>query len=185
VADFDFKIEEREVDDLVPADWNPREIDDESFDGLEKCILRYGLVQPIVWNERTHRVVGGHQRLKVLKKNGAKNVKVVVVDLSDDEEKALGVALNNEKLQGNWTDGLRSLLASISDGSTLDGLMTDDLVESLHRDDFGGGVSPLKVTKPPKMRWTIVAVPEGKEGEADPYIEAISKIDGAFVETTG
>lgn len=185
MADFDFKVEEKNIDDLLPADWNPREITEDSFTGLETCILRYGLVQPIVWNERSGCVVGGHQRLKVLKKNGAKNVKVIVVDLSTDEEKALGVALNNEKLQGNWTDGLRSLLASISDGSTLNGLMTDDLVESLHGDDFGGGVSPLNVTKPPRMRWTIVAVPEGSEGEADPYLEAIAKIEGAFVESTG
>lgn len=184
MADFDFKIEEKDIDVLLPADWNPREITEESLSGLETCILRYGLVQPIVWNERSGRVVGGHQRLKVLKKNGAKNVKVVVVSLSEDEEKALGVSLNNEKLQGNWTDGLRSLIASIGDGATIEGLMTDDLVESLHGDDFSGAVSPLEISGPPKMRWTIVAVPEGKEGEADPYLEALSKIEGAFVETT-
>lgn len=182
--DFDFKIEERAIDDLLPADWNPREITDESLSGLEKCILRYGLVQPVVWNRRSGRVVGGHQRLKVLKKNGAKIVKVVVVDLSDDEEKALGISLNNEMLQGRWTEALRSLIASISDGSTIDGLMTDNLVESLHGDDFGGDVGPINVSTPPRMRWTIVGIPEGREGEITPYIEAISKIEGVFVEVT-
>jgi len=184
MADFDFKVEEKDIDSLLPADWNPREITEESFSGLETCILRYGLVQPIVWNERSGRVVGGHQRLKVLKKNGAKNVKVVVVALSDDEEKALGVSLNNEKLQGTWTEGLRSLLASIEDGATIAGLMTDDLVESLHGDDFGGTVAPIDASTPPKMRWTIVAIPEGREGEAAPLFDALSKIEGAFVETT-
>jgi hypothetical protein len=33
------------------------------------------------------------------------------------------------------------------------------------------------------MVWTVVAVPEGKEGESAPYLERLSKIEGAFVES--
>jgi len=177
-----FRIEERSLDSLSPADWNPREIDDASLDGLERCILRYGLVQPIVWNERSGRVVGGHQRLKVLRRNGEDRTQVVVVDLSDDEEKALSVSLNNEMIQGRWTDGLQSLIASIRDGSAVEGLMTDELVESL-AGSGAGEVGPLDASRPPRMVWTVVGVPEGREGEAAPYVEAIARIEGAFVET--
>lgn len=182
MADFGFRIEEKDVDALVPADWNPRTIADESLYGLEKCILRYGLVQPIVWNERTGRVVGGHQRLKVLKKNGAVRTHVVVVSLSADEEKSLSVALNNEKIQGEWTDGLRAVLESIGDKGVVEGLRTDDLVAALEG-DARGDVRPIDATRPPRMVWAVVAVPEGKAGEASPYLECLARIEGAFVES--
>jgi hypothetical protein len=61
--------------------------------------------------------------------------------------------------------------------------MTDDLVESLHGDDFGGSLAPVDTSEPPRMVWTIVAVPEGSEAEAAPHLEAIGRIDGSFVET--
>ena len=48
MPDFEFRIEEKALDDLAPLDGNPRMIVDGSLDGLELCILRYGLVQPIV-----------------------------------------------------------------------------------------------------------------------------------------
>ena len=54
------------VADLTGAPYNPRTISDEAMKGLSASIERFGLVQPIVWNRRTERVVGGHQRLKVL-----------------------------------------------------------------------------------------------------------------------
>ena len=55
---------------------------------------RFGAVQPIIWNERSGYVVGGHQRLKVLRRKKVQEVAVVVVDLDETEEKALNLALN-------------------------------------------------------------------------------------------
>ena len=52
--------------DLTPAEYNPRTISAEAMAGLSASMERFGLVQPIIWNRRTERVVGGHQRLKVL-----------------------------------------------------------------------------------------------------------------------
>jgi hypothetical protein len=182
MPDFGFRVEEKDLDSLAPLDGNPRTIIDESLDGLERCILKYGLVQPIVWNERTGHIVGGHQRLKVLRRNGAARTQVVVVDLPIDDERSLAVALNNEKLQGRWTDGLSAFLASIGDGKAIEGLMTDELVESLGGHDEGV-VRPVNVSRPPRMVWTVVAVPEDKAGEATPYIDRLSRIEGAFVES--
>jgi DNA modification methylase len=47
-------------------------------------------------------VVGGHQRLKVLKDLGHREVEVVFVDLSDEHEKALNLTLN--KTVGEWDE---------------------------------------------------------------------------------
>ena len=68
------------VAQLAPADYNPRRISKTALRGFEASLARWGLVQPIVWNKQTGRVVGGHQRLQALAKAGAKEIPCVVVD---------------------------------------------------------------------------------------------------------
>jgi hypothetical protein len=109
----DFEIRDVELSGLIAAPYNPRAISDEALGGLEASITRFGLVEPIIWNETSGRVVGGHQRLKVLARQGVARVKVVVVHLSETEEKALNVTLNNHALCGDWTADLNVLLAEI------------------------------------------------------------------------
>jgi ParB-like chromosome segregation protein Spo0J len=106
---MDMEIREVEVKDLKPAPYNPRAISEDALDGLSHSIGEFGLVEPIVWNKRTGHVVGGHQRLKVLEREGAKTTKVVVVDLTPEREKALNVALNSRHIQGS---GQRALARS-------------------------------------------------------------------------
>ena len=60
-------------------------------------------MEPLVWNERTSRLIGGHQRLKVLQELGYTKVEVSVVDLPGGERKGFNVALN--KIQGDWDYG--------------------------------------------------------------------------------
>ena len=67
------------------------------LDSLEE---RFGLVEPLVWNELTGRVVGGHLRLRILAELGATAVPVSVVRLTDAAEKALNLVLNNREAQG-------------------------------------------------------------------------------------
>ena len=83
------RLESRRVADLLTADYNPRTISDQALAGLGASIGRYGLVQPIIVNARTGRVVGGHQRLKVLQAKGVEATDVLVIDVEEAEEKAL------------------------------------------------------------------------------------------------
>jgi len=108
------RIETRKVADLRPADYNPRKIDEKAHAGLTKSIERFGAVQPIIVNERTGNVVGGHQRLKSLERLGQVETTVVVIDIDPMEEKALNVALNNPAISGEFTDGLGDILDQIS-----------------------------------------------------------------------
>ena len=110
----DLIIERRALADLLPAPYNPREISHEALAGLQASVTRFGLVEPIVWNRRTDRVVGGHQRLKVLQQMGQTETQVVVVDLDEIEEKALNVALNNPAIAGEFTADIHRLLAEIN-----------------------------------------------------------------------
>lgn len=101
------------VSDLRPAGYNPRTISDAALAGLGESMQRWGLVQPVIWNETTGNVVGGHQRLKVLEAEGVEEIEVVVVALPDAEEKALNVALNAPQIGGEFNDGLGPLLDEI------------------------------------------------------------------------
>lgn len=113
------RVVTKPIDDLIPAIYNPRKDlkpDDSEYKKLKKSFQEFGYVEHIVWNEKTGRVVGGHQRLKVLRELGVKEIDVVVVDLSDDKEKALNLALN--KIQGDWdTPKLKDLLEELDTGA--------------------------------------------------------------------
>jgi DNA modification methylase len=99
--------------DLEPAPYNPRKISDKAMKGLQASLRRFGLVQPIIWNKRTKRIVGGHQRAHALAGMGKKDADVLVVDLPETEEKALNLTLNNPHISGEFTEGLGPILENI------------------------------------------------------------------------
>ena len=112
------KIERRKIKDLIPADYNPRKDlkpGDKEYEKLRKSIIEFGYVDSVIWNKRTGRVVGGHQRLKVLEELGYEEIDVSVVDLDEQKEKALNIALN--KIEGDWDKAkLKDLLLDLDTG---------------------------------------------------------------------
>jgi len=104
---------------LKPAPYNPRvalKPGMPAFERLARSLAEFNLVQPVVWNRTTGHVVAGHQRLEVLKHRGVTQVDCIVVELSLEREKALNVALNNERLASTWDDAkLAELLAELQD----------------------------------------------------------------------
>ena len=111
------KIITKRIDEMERATYNPR-IDlmpeDEEFQYLEESMRRFGQVLPVVWNQRTNRVVGGHQRLSVLEYWGETETEVSVVDLDETKEKQLNLALN--KITGSWdNEKLKSVLEELGD----------------------------------------------------------------------
>ena len=98
------EIIKKKVSEIIPADYNPRKISKENLERLKHNIKEFGLIDPLIWNKRTNKLVGGHQRLKVLQEMGIKETEVSVVDLPEDKEKALNISLNNPNLQGEWEE---------------------------------------------------------------------------------
>jgi DNA modification methylase len=117
------------VKSLKPAPYNPRRIDPAAMAGLEKSLERFGVVEPIIFNQRSGFVVGGHQRLKVLRRMKVSQADVVVVDLDDTDEKALNLALNNLAITGEFSDKLAGLLHEI--GTANAALFADLRLDSL------------------------------------------------------
>ena len=107
------------IEQLEPAPYNPRKRlnpGDPAYRKLEASLREFGLVEPLIWNERTGHVVGGHTRLSILKKLGVKQAPVSVVRLSDEREKALNIVLNNQEAQGRYdTEKLAELLEELED----------------------------------------------------------------------
>lgn len=148
---------------LIPADYNPRKDlnpSDPEYEKLKRSIEQFGYVEPVIWNKTTGRVVGGHQRLKVLLDMGITEVDCVVVEMDEEKEKALNIALN--KISGEWdNDKLALLIADLHgadfdvsltgfDPAELDALFKDSIKDGVHDDDFDVEAELQKppVTKP-------------------------------------
>ncbi len=154
-------IEKKSVEDLKAAEYNPRKDlkpGDAEYEKLKRSIQTFGYVEPVIWNKRTGKVVGGHQRLKVMKDLGYTEVDCVVVDLDEQKEKALNIALN--KISGEWDNTLLANLLQDLDRSGYDVTLTGfDLaeaqelfgsgsMENVHEDDFDADSAIEEVSEP-------------------------------------
>lgn len=141
------KFIKKKIADLIPADYNPRKDlkpGDPDYEKLKRSMKEFGYVDPIIWNQQTGRIVGGHQRLKILQDEGIEEAECVVVDLNEEKEKALNIALN--KISGDWDKDKLALLMTDLQASDLDVSLTgfdeneiSDLLgtaDDTHDDDF-------------------------------------------------
>ena len=106
------KVENRDIKSIKLSKYNPRKISKNAHASLVASIKRFGFVDPVIVNDRTGVLVGGHQRINAAKDLGLVQIPVVSVDLDEAEEKALNVALN--KISGEWDlDLLRGVLEDV------------------------------------------------------------------------
>ena len=162
-------IEKKNTADLLPADYNPRKDlkpGDAEYEKLKRSIEQFGYVEPVIWNQTTGRVVGGHQRLKVLMDMGMTEVDCVVVAMDEEKEKALNIALN--KISGDWDkDKLALLIADLQgadfdvsltgfEPAEIDALFKDTLKDGVKDEDFdvGAELAQPTMTKPGDV-WTL------------------------------
>lgn len=143
------RIEKIKIEKLNPAPYNPRKDlkpGDPEYEKLKNSILTFGYVEPVLWNKRTGNIIGGHQRHKVLVEMGETEIDCVVVDMNEENEKALNIALN--KVSGDWDkDKLMLLIEDLQgadfnisltgfDPAELDDLFKDSLKDNIKEDDF-------------------------------------------------
>ncbi len=149
------------LSDLTAADYNPRKAlssGDREYEKLRRSLEEFGCVDPLIWNVRTGRLVGGHQRLTVMRDLGWTEAEVSVVDLPEEKEKALNIALN--KISGEWDlDRLRDLLVeleAVEIDVSLTGFDAEEIAEIMPRaeeaepreDGFDAETEVSKITEP-------------------------------------
>lgn len=130
-----WKIQKVKLADVKQRPDNPRSISESALDGLRSSLNRFGYVEPIVWNKQTGHIVGGHQRYFVLAESGVTEAKMVVVDMTLEEELAANLTLNNPEIEGEWSDEAIDLLHQVETNDTelFNSLNMDSLRESLEK----------------------------------------------------
>ena len=138
------------INELKAAAYNPRQdlqLGDPEYEALLRSFDKFGDVEPVIFNKQTGNIVGGHQRIKIYKLRGVEEIEVVVVDLDDEDEKVLNIALN--KIKGRWELGkLEDLLMEIQEDAEdievtgfkkweIENLFADyNHIEDLTKEDF-------------------------------------------------
>jgi DNA modification methylase len=95
-------IEKKQIADLIPAPYNPRQSTAKQEKHLKESLEKFGMVEPIIFNKQTGYIVGGHFRVRELKKLGIKEIECVIVDLNEDDEKELNIRLNANTGSWDW-----------------------------------------------------------------------------------
>ena len=161
-------IQKININQINPAVYNPRvdlKTGDKEYEKLRRSIDTFGYVEPLVWNQSTGNLVGGHQRMKLLIEQGLTEIEVSVVDLSLDQEKALNLALN--KISGNWDDDkLSDLLKELSENPEIDVTISGfdlpeiseilDRVNEAQEDDFSLDEEHEKIKNPITQKGDLI-----------------------------
>lgn len=148
------KIIEKNVADIIPANYNPREITKKQFAEIKESVDKFGLVDPLIVNIHPNRkniLVGGHQRLQVIIDMGLKTAPCVEVNLDEKQEKELNIRLNKNQGQWNFDN-----LANFFD--------VDNLV------DWGFESKELNFSNVAELNQTMSAVDDEFTGEGDDFL---------------
>jgi len=148
------KIVEKNVADLIPANYNPREITKKQYAEIKESIDKFGLVDPLIVNihpDRKNILVGGHQRLQVIKDIGSKTAPCVEVNLDEKQEQELNIRLNKNQGQWNFDN-----LANFFD--------VDSLV------DWGFDSKELNFSNVAELNETMSAIDDEFTGEGDDFL---------------
>ena len=133
--------------------YNPRFMPADEMVALRGSLRTWGVVEPVVANRRSGRVVGGHQRILAAQAEGIGSLPVTFVDLDDVNEKLFNVALN--KVSGDWDEAkLAALLSELEQGGadlSLAGFDADEVQDLLQRfeEPSVGLTDPDDVPEPP------------------------------------
>ena len=104
------------IADLVPATYNPRKAlkpGDKEYEKIKRSIEEFGYCEPVIVNSDM-TIIGGHQRVTVLKDLGYSEIDCIVIDIDKTKERALNIALN--KITGEWNkELLADLIAELQD----------------------------------------------------------------------
>jgi ParB-like chromosome segregation protein Spo0J len=98
------------IGQINESPYNPRTHTEKELKAVKKSLKEFGFVEPLVVNETTGNLVGGHLRLKASKELGFKTVPVYKVKLSEIEEKTLNITLNSHTAQGKFEENMLATL---------------------------------------------------------------------------
>lgn len=147
--------------DLVTDEANKRTHDERNLAAIEESIRRHGVVEPLVIQKGTNRIVAGNGRAEALRRLGHSHVDVVDIEITTEEEfRALSIRLNRTGELAGWdAAGLEADLSALAEsgwGNLPDFGFDEDALNALAED----------VTTDPKRRRVSFEAGDGS-GKAD------------------
>ena len=70
-------IEHYNLENLRPADYNPRKLDEDKFIKLQESLKKFGVIKPLIINGDNGVLTAGHQRTRAMKAIGLKEAPVI------------------------------------------------------------------------------------------------------------
>jgi len=162
-----WNLQTRKIKELYANESNPRKLSKSDALQLERSLNKFGVCEPIVIN-CDGAIIGGHQRVRSLKKMGHKEVEVYVpgVPLSEEEASELNIRLN--KNSGDWD---YDILANCWD--PVDLVDWGFTMEELHLESMPGEDEGDEQVPPKKATMTISFMDAGHLQEAENQIATI------------
>lgn len=101
MAMIEWKLETRKISSLTPHKNNPRRMTKEQHAHLKASIDKFGLIdKPVCTIDG--QVIGGHQRLKILKESGLKEVECWIPSRELTEQEVDELLIRHNKNLGEW-----------------------------------------------------------------------------------
>ena len=174
------KIEKKKLTELKPAPYNPRQSTEKQEKHLKESLEKFGVVEPIIFNQRTGYIVGGHFRVRELKKLGYKEVECVIVDLSEEDEKELNIRLNANTGEWDWEQ-----LANEWDSEKLEDWGLDLPGFDIEADNLGDEFSLPDGDKAPFQQMTFTLADEQAEIIKNAIADIKATEEYKYAETMG
>jgi len=174
------KIVEYDIDDLISAEYNPRQMTSAQERALTDSIKRFGLVDPIIINtnpDRRNIIIGGHQRVRIAKSMGLKKIPCVELDLTVEKEKELNVRLN--KNTGEWD--YEVLQKNFAVGKLMEWGFNDEELYLLEDDSYGEEFSLPSEDREPFQQMVFFLA----DDQAEMVKNAVAKAKKLKIKNTG
>lgn len=98
---IEWHYETRKIDDLKPYHKNPRRINKDQLEHLKKNLSKFGLIdKPFINTDNI--IIGGHQRLRILKRMGYEEITVQVPDRILTEKEVEELNYRHNENGGNF-----------------------------------------------------------------------------------
>ena len=179
---MEHKIIQRDIDSLIFAEYNPRQLTKDQHQHLKDSIQRFGLVDPILVNKHKDRkdiIIGGHQRVRVAKDLDIQEVPCIELSLPYERERELNVRLNANT--GEWdTD----VLANMFDIDELQDWGFDDINLDLLKEPELDELIGDDKDKPPKIMITFKTF-EHQEDAIEDIKFILEKYEGSYYSLSG
>lgn len=146
-----------ELSKLNPADYNPRIMTAEEFEGLKESLKTFGQQENLIVN-KDMTIISGHQRYEAMRALGWVEAVCNLVDLDKHQEKKLNVLMNSQAISGKYDD-----------------LMLSEILEELKLDEDYESLR-LNILEPLDLSDKEIEEDEAPEVSSEPPVSVLGEI---------